>query len=76
MSIIHSISIMSIIHSISGQFQCALIGGHTLSEEEENRLFESKECQIDSTCSRCGVPIHVEICKDRDSAYTITEKSV
>ena len=63
---------MSLIQSFLG-FRCAITGSHSVSEDDEIKLFKSSNKQLDTHCIRCGAALHLEICEDREEAYKITE---
>jgi hypothetical protein len=62
---------MSKLQSTVGQFACAMRGGHRVSKVDEDRLYRSENEQLDTLCSMCGFPIHLEIDPKRKEIYSI-----
>lgn len=63
---------MSILQDTLGQFRCAMIGGHKVSDEDVERLYTSKEGQCDTECSRCGIRLNLSIDCDHRDIYSVT----
>ena len=55
-----------------GQFVCSLKGGHKVSEADEQKLFDCLDAEIDTTCIRCGSPVHLEINSENEASYLLT----
>jgi len=63
---------MSILQETLGQFRCAMIGGHKVSNGDVDKLYASKDRQSITECARCGIRLSLSVSRDRKDIYSIT----
>jgi hypothetical protein len=63
---------MSVVQETIGQFLCAMTRRHIISDSEEDRLYDSESGEIDATCSRCGLPVHLKIESKHKDVYSLS----
>ncbi len=57
-----------------GAFVCSLRGGHTISEETEDELYNTDSGELETRCTRCGIPLKLKIDNKRPDTYLILEQ--
>lgn len=65
-------SLLTIKENTIGQFICAMIGKHTISDMEEDKLYKSDSGEIDTFCDRCGIRLTAKIDAKHEDLYTLS----
>lgn len=63
---------MSILQETWGQFRCAMIGGHKISDEDEDKLYDSRDGVWNTECVRCGIKLNLRIDQNSREIYSMT----
>lgn len=63
---------MSIKQNTIGQFTCSMRGHHSISKEDEDKLYLSNNNNLETHCDVCGIRIRVEIEPKHPNIYKIS----
>jgi transcription elongation factor Elf1 len=65
-------TLMSIKQNTIGQFTCSMRGHHSISNEDEDKLYSSSNNILETHCDMCGIRIRVEIEPKHPNIYKIS----
>ena len=63
---------MSIKQNTIGQFTCSMRGHHSISKEEEDKLYAANDNKLETHCDMCGIRVKVEIEPKHPEIYKIS----
>jgi hypothetical protein len=65
-------ALLAIKENTIGQFTCAMLGRHSISDEEEDRLYASVNGEVQSTCKLCGIRLIAKVEPTHTEVYTLS----
>lgn len=65
-------TLVSLRQNTIGQFTCAMLGHHSLSEQDEDILYKNDNGEIQTICNRCGIRLIAQIDRKYPNVYTLT----
>ncbi len=65
-------TLLSIKQDILGQFICSMRGHHSISDQDEDKLYESENNELRTTCNMCGISVVVMIEPKHPNVYRIS----
>ena len=58
-----------------GQFKCMLLTSrHDVCKEDQEKLFSSVSGELDTSCKRCNVPVHVKANPEKKGEYLVSTR--
>lgn len=65
-------TLVSLRQNTIGQFTCAMRGHHSISEQDEDQLYNNNNERIQTRCNSCGIRVIAQIDPKHQNVYILS----